>query len=68
MFVKVRHYIFLSPEDYIGVITLDENDNKVIVYKETTWDFVASVKNNIIAIYNSSCFIDCDDENCIWRA
>lgn len=66
MFVKVRHYH--STEDYIGVITLDENDNKVIVYKETTWDFVASVKNNIIAIYNSSCFIDCDDENCIWRA
>lgn len=68
MFVKVRHYIFPSPEDYIGVITLDENDNNVIVYKETTWDFVASVKNNIIAVYNASCFIDCDDEHCIWRA
>lgn len=66
MFVKVRHNH--STEDYIGVITLDENDNKVIVYKETTWDFVARVKDNIIAIYKTNCFIDCDDEHCIWRA
>lgn len=67
MFVKVRHYH--STEDYIGVITLDEDDNKVIVYKETTWDFVARVKDNIIAIYNNRCFLDCEeDENCIWRA
>lgn len=67
MFVKVRHYH--STEDYIGVITLDENNDKIIVYKETTWDFVASVENNIIAIYNANCFLDCEeDENCIWRA
>ena len=65
MFVKVRHNN--STEDYIGVITLDENDNKVIVYKENTWDFVARVKDNIIAVYKTNCFIDCDDESCIWK-
>lgn len=49
----------------IGIITVDDDDNMIVVYFTRGWDFVRNVTIN--KIYKARCQDDCNSHHIIWK-
>lgn len=49
----------------IGIITVDDDNNMIVVYFTRGWDFVSNVTIN--KIYKARCQDDCNSYHIIWK-
>lgn len=51
----------------VGIITVDDDDNMIVVYFTTGWDFIKNVTINKIYKAGCHCPDDCNIYNTIWE-
>lgn len=49
----------------IGIITVDDDNNMIVVYFTRGWDFVSNVTIN--KIYKARCQDDCNSYHIVWK-
>lgn len=49
----------------VGIITVDDDDNMIVVYFTRGWDFVSNVTIN--KIYKAHCQDECNSNHIIWK-